>query len=90
MRVRLRDGSVLEDELAVADAHPNGASPFGRGDYLAKFRSLTQGRVAEAEQERFLLLAQRLPELAPHELAGLTPAVDARHLGTEPGGEGIF
>jgi 2-methylcitrate dehydratase len=90
MRVRLRDGSVLEDELAVADAHPNGASPFAREDYLAKFRSLAQGRVAEAEQERFLALAQRLPELAPDELAGLTPAVYARHLGTEPGGEGIF
>jgi 2-methylcitrate dehydratase len=72
VEITLRDGSVITDELAVADAHPRGARPFGRADYLAKFRRLAEGAVSEAEQERFLDVVQRLPELTAKELDGLT------------------
>ena len=59
----LTDGSTVVDEIAVADAHPLGARPFGREDYLAKLRTLSAGVLQDAEVERFAALAQRLPEL---------------------------
>src|ERR1700753_3921579 len=36
--VTLKDGSAIADEMAVADAHPAGARPFRRPDYIKKFR----------------------------------------------------
>jgi 2-methylcitrate dehydratase len=66
------DGTRVVDEIAVADAHPLGARPFARADYVAKFRRLAADVLEPAEIERFLDLAQRLPELTPAELGGLT------------------
>jgi len=68
--ITLTDGSTIVDEIAVADAHPLGARPFARADYVGKFRSLAEGVLAPAEIERFLDEAQRLPELT--DLSGLT------------------
>ncbi|MBM4396959.1 MAG: MmgE/PrpD family protein [Deltaproteobacteria bacterium] len=45
VEVRFRDGSVIADEVAVANAHPNGAHPFRRPDYVRKLDSLTGGLV---------------------------------------------
>ncbi|MCD2197580.1 MmgE/PrpD family protein [Actinomycetospora endophytica] len=70
--ITLDDGSRVADELAVADAHPRGARPFGREQYVAKFRALTEGVLDVAEQDRFLEVAGRLPELAATELDQLT------------------
>ena len=70
--VTMDDGTTLEDEIAVADAHPRGTRPFARPQYLEKFRSLADGVVAPAEQDRFLARAQALPELGPDELGLLT------------------
>ena len=75
--VTLEDGTVIVDELGVADAHPHGARPFGRAAYVEKFRSLTDGVLAPAEQKRFLRTAAALPELGPDDLAGLTIRADA-------------
>ncbi|HET9292606.1 MAG TPA: MmgE/PrpD family protein, partial [Actinomycetes bacterium] len=87
--VHLTGGEVVEAELAVADAHPNGAAPFARPDYLAKLATLADGVVEAAELERFRGLVERLGELAPGELGGLTVA--AGHLaGTTAGRRGIF
>ncbi|OHV33966.1 MULTISPECIES: MmgE/PrpD family protein [Pseudofrankia] len=74
--VTLADGSVVEDEIAVADAHPLGARPFGRSEYVAKFRRLAAGVVPTGEQDRFLDAAVRLPELRPDELGELTLVPD--------------
>src|SRR5690606_4208644 len=41
VEIDLADGSRTVAEIAVADAHPLGARPFGRADYVAKFRTLT-------------------------------------------------
>ena len=65
------DGTILEDEIAVADAHPLGARPFGRAEYTDKFHRLADGVMTEDEQERFLSLAQLLPTLSPEEVDGL-------------------
>ena len=72
---------MIEDELAVADAHPRGARPFGRAEYVEKFRTLADGVVAPAEQERFLDLPPRSRSSGPDDLAGLTIRADADLLG---------
>jgi 2-methylcitrate dehydratase len=79
--VTLQDGTVIEDELAIADANPLGARPFGRTEYVAKFRTLAEGIVATEEQDRFIATVERLLELKPEELAGLTFTVAADRLG---------
>ena len=61
--ITFTDGSVIADEIAVADAHPLGARPFSREDYIRKFRTLAAGIVSEEEQERFLAAAQDLENL---------------------------
>ncbi|MDF2575130.1 MAG: 2-methylcitrate dehydratase [Agromyces sp.] len=70
--ITLADGGSIVDEIAVADAHPLGARPFGRAEYLTKFRTLAAEVLEAAEIERFLDVAQRLPELKPEELGQLT------------------
>ncbi|MFC6356439.1 MmgE/PrpD family protein [Luethyella okanaganae] len=72
VEITLTDGNAIVEEIAVADAHPLGARPFGRADYVNKFRTLAEWALEEAEIERFLALAERLPELTPEELGGLT------------------
>ncbi len=72
IELRMTDGSVIADELAVANAHTLGTTPWTRPDYLRKFHTLTEGLLEPAEAARFLDVAQRLPDLRPDELAGLT------------------
>ena len=79
--VTLEDGTVIEGELAVADAHPLGSRPFTRPDYVNKFRTLAEGIVGREEQDRFIATVERLTALKPEELAGLTFTVDAERLG---------
>ena len=72
VEIMLTNGESIVDEIAVADAHPLGARPFARENYTGKFRSLAAGVLAESEIERFLDVAQRLPQLTADELDGLT------------------
>ncbi|MCY7413828.1 MAG: MmgE/PrpD family protein [Salinibacterium sp.] len=72
VEIELIDGSRIVEEIAVADAHPLGARPFARRQYVEKFRTLAADVLAVSEIERFLDVAQRLPELSAAELAGLT------------------
>ncbi|GAB2548340.1 2-methylcitrate dehydratase PrpD [Nocardia heshunensis] len=89
--VTLRSGETIVDELAVADAHPLGARPFGRDQYIEKFRTLTDGVLEPAEQQRFLDIAQRAPELRAGELDQLTFTVSQELLDRAPATrEGIF
>ncbi|WP_413316628.1 MmgE/PrpD family protein [Agrococcus sp. 1P02AA] len=69
--VTLASGEVIEDEISVADAHPAGARPFGRAEYVQKLRTLAQGIVEDAEIDRFLGLVERLPELTAKEVRQL-------------------
>jgi 2-methylcitrate dehydratase len=77
VEVTFTDGSVITDEIAVADAHPLGARPFARDDYVNKFRTLAADSLEATEIDRFLDVAQRLPELTAEELPGLS--FTARH-----------
>ena len=87
--VTLNDGSVITDEIAVADAHPLGACPFGREQYVAKFRTLAEGVVSQSEQDRFLGLIERLPTLKAGDLSGLTFTVESSRLASAKA-TGIF
>ncbi|WP_213816147.1 MmgE/PrpD family protein [Glaciihabitans sp. dw_435] len=86
VEIELTDGTRIVDEIAVADAHPLGARPFARDQYVAKFRGLAEGVLAADEIERFLDVAQRLPHLTAAELGGLT--VTVAHPVAAP--EGLF
>jgi len=90
VEITLADGTRLVDELAVADAHPLGARPFVRADYLAKFRLLAGDALDSAEIDRFLDLAQRLPELTGAELGELTLVARPGRFDTLPSLNGIF
>ena len=86
--IELNDGTTIVDEIAVADAHPLGARPFARADYIRKFRMLAAPVLDETEIERFLSLVQRLPELTAAELDGLTIVAKPGVLGAGP--KGLF
>src|ERR1700749_4506604 len=73
----MRDGSVIVDEMAVANAHPLGAKPFGRDDYIGKFLTLTDGIVSAREASRFLEAAQSVASLPAGELHQLNVALPA-------------
>ncbi|MBK0330673.1 MmgE/PrpD family protein [Brachybacterium sp. MASK1Z-5] len=72
VEITLRDGTVIRDEIAVADAHPQGARPFVREQYVQKFRSLAEGVVEDAEADRFLQAVESLPELPAGQLHRLS------------------
>lgn len=89
--ITMKDGSVLEDELAVADAHPLGARPFERQDYIKKFHTLAEGLVEEKEQERFIQVAENTPDLKPEDLHQLNVQFSQEVLQRAPQiPEGIF
>ncbi|MGW9266507.1 2-methylcitrate dehydratase PrpD [Gordonia terrae] len=89
--ITLRNGEVITDELAVADAHPLGARPFGRDQYIAKFRSMAEGVIDIAEQDRFLGDVEKLETLAAGGLSVLnTPVLPAILDKAPQTGKGIF
>jgi 2-methylcitrate dehydratase len=71
VEITLTDGTLINDEIAVADAHPAGARPFSRDQYIAKFRSLADGILEPSAQDRFLDAVTRLPDLDAAGLADL-------------------
>ena len=87
VEIEFEDGSTLVDEIAVADAHPNGARPFVRENYVNKFRTLAEGIVSEQEQNRFLDLAENLADLGADDIRALSFGVDGLE---HSGSKGIF
>jgi 2-methylcitrate dehydratase len=86
VEVIMQDGSTLVDELALANAHPHGARPFAREDYIRKFRILTEGIIVPREANRFLEVVQELPRLPAGELHLLNVALPPGQLAeSKPG-----
>jgi 2-methylcitrate dehydratase len=88
--ITFADGGEIVDEIAVADAHPLGARPFVREDYIRKFRLLAEPVLSPEEIERFLDLAQRLPDLTPAEVQQLTIVAKLGVLAGAPAPKGLF
>ena len=80
VEIHLTDGSKIVDEMALANAHPMGARPFGRDDYIRKFQILTDGIITTRESNRFLEAAQELPGMAAGDLHRLNVALPAGKL----------
>ena len=82
--VTLKSGEVISDELAVADAHPLGARPFRRPQYVQKFSELAEDVVDPAEQRRFLSAVDSLPDLGAGAVDALNVVIDPRVLDSAP------
>jgi 2-methylcitrate dehydratase len=80
VEIEFADGQKLVDEMAVANAHSLGARPFQRADYIRKFKTLTNGIIADEEGDRFLETAQKLADLSPKQLAGLNVSLAGPNL----------
>ena len=61
--IKMKDGTIIQEEKEVADAHPNGLRPFRRSNYIEKFKSLTEGLITKSESNKFLNLVQNLKNL---------------------------
>ncbi len=88
VEILFRDGTSLVDEIAVANAHPLGARPFARVDYVRKFQTLTEEILDPNESARFLEVVQNLPDLRAKDLTRLHVSVPSGTL--ERGRTGIF
>jgi 2-methylcitrate dehydratase len=70
--ITMKDGSQVADEIERANAHPAGARPFKRPNYVGKFDMLTEGIITKEERDRFIKLVERLPALSAEEVMQLT------------------
>src|SRR4051794_35409689 len=75
VEIDLVGGGRIVDEIALADAHPLGARPFTRPDYVRKFRTLAGPVLSEDQIDAFLALAERLPTLTAAEVGDLNVLV---------------
>ncbi|MBX3017815.1 MAG: MmgE/PrpD family protein [Bdellovibrionaceae bacterium] len=80
VEITMKDGTKLVDELGVANAHPAGAKPFVRADYVKKFQMLTEGLITPEESKRFLDLVQNLPNLTAAQVQELNVQMDLTKL----------
>ena len=80
--IKMKDGSKVEDEISVADAHPAGNRPFERENYIEKFQTLTNGIISPKESNRFIKVVQDLRKLKSGELHKLNVEVRAKSLRT--------
>lgn len=89
--VTMNDGRVVEDEIALANAHPAGARPFVRENYIQKFDTLTSDVITPDERNRFLDLVQDLPNLTASQVMELNVQVPLdKMIQTERDTKGIF
>jgi 2-methylcitrate dehydratase len=90
VEITLEDGQVIDAQIAVADAHPLGARPFARDDYVRKFRTLADGVLAPTEIDRFLGVASGLESLSSGALSALTITATPGVLESVSAPEGLF
>jgi len=88
VEIFLRGGKRMEDQIAIANAHPLGAKPFHRDDYRRKFQVLTEGIITPQESQRFLEAAEHVADLRAGELHRLNVELPRGTL--EAGKPGIF
>jgi len=61
--LKLKNGKKITEKLERADAHPYGARPFKRENYIEKFKTLTDKILSKKEGNRFLKVVQNLKNL---------------------------
>ncbi len=78
--VTLNNGKKVTEELERADAHPYGARPFKRKNYIKKFKILTDKILSKKESERFLKTVQNLKYLKNGQLNKLNIEVSNKKI----------
>jgi 2-methylcitrate dehydratase len=91
LEVTMEDGSVVQADKAVANAHPNGAAPWTWDDYINKWRLLRDQLASDRESDRFIRAVQTLGDSDADALRALLPVADLVTVtACEPTGQGIF
>lgn len=91
VEIIMQDGTIIEDQIANADAHPLGRKPFARPDYIQKFRTLTADILSPQQTETYLDRIQRMPNLSSEAIARLTVEVAPDRVSShDPAIRGIF
>ena len=88
--ITMNDGSIISDELGIADAHPNGRRPFTRSNYIEKFKSLTEGLITISESRKFLKNVQNLKKLTASEVQKINVEVKKGNKIKKLSDSGIF
>ncbi len=78
--VTLKNGNKITEQLERADAHPYGARPFRRENYIKKFKTLTDKIISKNESARFLKIVQNLKKLKNGQLDKLNIEVSKKKL----------
>ena len=78
--VTLNNRKKISEQLERADAHPYGARPFKRKNYIKKFKTLTDKIISKKESERFLKTVQNLRKLKKGQLVKLNIEVSAKKI----------
>jgi 2-methylcitrate dehydratase len=73
LEILMQDGTVVAGEKAVADAHPNGASPWSWPDYVRKLETLAGELLGPSERAEFAERVRALGRLSPEDLRRLNP-----------------
>ena len=76
----MNNGKKFEEILERADAHPYGARPFKRENYIKKFNILTDKILSKKESFRFLKDVQNLKNLKNGQLNKLNLIVRKNYL----------
>ena len=78
--VTLNNRRKISEQLERADAHPYGARPFKRKNYIKKFKTLTDKLLSKKESERFLKTVQNLRKLKNGQLVKLNIEVSTKKI----------
>ena len=78
--VTMKNGKKISEQLERADAHPYGARPFRRKDYINKFKILTNNIISRKESLRFIKTVQNLRKLKNGQLDKLNIEVSKKYL----------
>ena len=78
--ITTNSGKKYIEELDRADAHPYGARPFNRDDYINKFNILTDKIISTKESKRFLKDVQNCRNLKNGQLGKLNIEINKKNL----------
>ena len=78
--VTFKNGKKIVESLNRADAHPYGARPFKRANYIKKFLTLTKNIVSKKETDRYLKNVQNLRKIKKGNLHKLNIVVNKSYL----------
>ena len=87
--ITMKNGKKYTEQLERADAHPYGARPFIRKNYIDKFMTLTKNIISKKESKRFLNIAQNLKKIKSGQLKKLNIVINKSKLKRNRK-EGIF